>query len=319
MTKAPVLHLWWQSPLGFGCCAPMILCSDGVSIMAKGNNSGRFRKKMGFAAVSNAVAMDSRLSLKAKGLYLLIQTYITIPGFTLYKNYLMSQCKEGDSAFDSAWNELKRNGYLQQYKLKNPETKQFYYEYELYDEPIDNTEASIEPHPENQGMAKPDPDFPGMAFPDVGNPPHGFSRRGKQGVYNHTIPNQTIPSHTIPNHILSATRQQIGYADLDIVHNGIDMTLVDEIVNLMSEVYGLDRIDKIRVQKRDIEAGYVQERLHLLNQNHIAYVVDKVLSNTTKVKNPKAYLLTMLYNAPVTMETDVQFSVSHDINSRQFF
>jgi hypothetical protein len=287
--------------------------------MAKGNNSGRFRKKMGFAAVSNAVAMDMNLSLKAKGLYLLIQAYITIPGFTLYKNYLISQCKEGKSAFESAWSELKQAGYLKQYRMRDPETKHFYYEYELNDEPSDDEPLRIEPDPDFRDTGKPHPDFPVSGFPDAGNPVYGSSGPGKQGVYNHTIPNQTIPSHTIPNHILSATRQQIGYADLDIVHNGIDMTLVDEIVNLMSEVYGLDRIDKIRVQKRDIEAGYVQERLHLLNQNHIAYVVDKVLSNTTKVKNPKAYLLTMLYNAPVTMETDVQFSVSHDINSRQFF
>jgi hypothetical protein len=203
--------------------------------------------------------------------------------------------------------------------MRDPETKHFYYEYELNDEPSDDEPLRIEPDPDFRDTGKPHPDFPVPGFPDAGNPVYGSSGAGKQGVYNHTISNQTIPSHTIPNHILSAIRQQIGYADLDIVHNGIDMTLVDEIVNLMSEVYGLDRIDKIRVQKRDVQAGYVQERLHLLNQNHIAYVVDKVLSNTTKVKNPKAYLLTMLYNAPVTMETDVQFSVSHDINSRQFF
>ena len=52
----------------------------------------------------------------SKGLYSLIQSYITIPNFVLYKDYLMKQCKEGRDAFNSTWKELKDAGYLIQYK-----------------------------------------------------------------------------------------------------------------------------------------------------------------------------------------------------------
>lgn len=290
-------------------------------LMANTNKGGKFRRKIGFSAVSNAVAMDSNLSLKAKGLYLLIQTYITIPGFTLYKNYLMSQCKERESAFDSAWNELKRNGYLKQYKMQDTETKRFCYEYELLDEPMKETNAHCEPHPENQGVGKPDPDFPDPAFPDLGNPPPGFSRPGKLGVYNQTIQNQTIPSHTIHNHITSGERtsvalvkKQISYDDL-LATSMIDCDLLDEIVSLIAEVYDMIGDDTIRVQKRRIKAKYVRQQFAKLESKHIAYIAEKIASCTSDVRNPKAYMLTMLYNVPSTMEMEMQFRVAYDLNN----
>ena len=97
-------------------------------------NGGVFRKKkVYFSQVSNAALRDNGLSLKAKGLYALIQSYITIEGFTLYKNTLLKDCKESETAFESAWNELKDAGYLKQDKFRNA-AGHFVYEYELLDE-----------------------------------------------------------------------------------------------------------------------------------------------------------------------------------------
>ena len=96
--------------------------------------NGAFRKKrVYFTQVSNHALRDPDLSLKAKGLYSLIQSYLTIEDFILYKNTLRKQCKEGEKAFESAWKELKDVGYLIQYKLKG-DRGEFYYEYELVDE-----------------------------------------------------------------------------------------------------------------------------------------------------------------------------------------
>lgn len=96
-------------------------------------NNGMFRKKRyDFSMISNELITDKTLSLRAKGLYVLIQYYIMIPGFTLYKDMLERECKEGESTFKSAWRELKKSGYLVQYKFKGTGGK-FYYEYELLD------------------------------------------------------------------------------------------------------------------------------------------------------------------------------------------
>lgn len=76
------------------------------------NSGGKFRKKINFSMVSNDIIRNDNISLKAKGLYALIQSYITLDDFILYKGFLLSKCKEGKKAFDSAWRELKESGYL---------------------------------------------------------------------------------------------------------------------------------------------------------------------------------------------------------------
>ena len=60
------------------------------------NSGGKFRKKrVNFSMVSNDIIRNDGVSLKAKGLYALIQSYITIDNFTLYKGFLQSKCVEG--------------------------------------------------------------------------------------------------------------------------------------------------------------------------------------------------------------------------------
>ena len=127
--------------------------------------NGAFRKKkVYFSQVSNVALRDNNLSLKAKGLYALIQSYITIEDFTLYKNMLVKQSNGGNTVFKSAWDELKDKGYLLQTK-KNT-SKGWIYEYELLDLPTDIT-------------------------PTCGKPIHG-----KVGVYNKTDLNNTNSNNT---------------------------------------------------------------------------------------------------------------------------
>lgn len=96
--------------------------------------NGKFRhRKTSYAPVSNIALQDSKLSLKAKGLYALIQSYINIPNFDLFKWYLVKCCVEGEKAFDSAWKELKDKGYLKQYRIPGEDRGRFAYEYDLLD------------------------------------------------------------------------------------------------------------------------------------------------------------------------------------------
>jgi len=55
---------------------------------------------------------------------------VPLPDFILYKNTLLKKCKESKNTFDTAWKELKDNGYLIQYKSRN-EQGAYCYEYEL--------------------------------------------------------------------------------------------------------------------------------------------------------------------------------------------
>ena len=73
---------------------------------------GFFRSKKGFTVVQNEITRDTHISLKAKGLYLVIQAYISMPDKKWTKEDFRNLTKEGKKAFDSAWKELKDFGYL---------------------------------------------------------------------------------------------------------------------------------------------------------------------------------------------------------------
>lgn len=170
------------------------------------NNGGAFRKKkVYFTQVSNHILRNPEVSLKAKGLYSLIQSYITIENFTLYKTFLIKQCREGERAFESTWKELKENGYLIQYKFKDKKTGMFYYEYDLVDEPqlnidngegnqyIDETIKPKEPDMQNVGMACLNPYVQNVGVENAGG---GDRTSAKEGVYNNTNSNNTYLNNT---------------------------------------------------------------------------------------------------------------------------
>lgn len=248
--------------------------------------TGKFRKKkISFSMVSNDIIRDKEVSLKAKGLYALIQSYITIENFTLYKDYLVSRCKEGKASFDSAWKELKSCGYLKQYKVNTKDG--FSYEYELLDSP--------------------DPDFPGVGNPEVESP-----HMGNRGCINNTLVNNTIVNNNLSNPItsVSETMEMIGYKTFPAT----DQRQLKEICELITDTLNLPDGQSVRVAKANIPASAVKERFRKLNQFHIQYVMECLKTGAHRIGNPKNYLLTTLYNAPLTMESHYQNRVAKEIN-----
>ena len=108
------------------------------------NRNGRIRvRRINFSQISNTALKDKNLSLKGKGLYAVIQSLNTIPGIDLRIWKIRSMCKEGDKAFDGAWKELKKTGYLKQYRIPCGKNGAFIYEYDLLFEPDLSTPATI--------------------------------------------------------------------------------------------------------------------------------------------------------------------------------
>ena len=177
------------------------------------------RREVPFSQISNSALRDEKLSLKAKGLYALIQSYITIPNFTLYKTTLMKQCKESKNTFDTAWKELKDNGYLIQYRKSNAKTKTFYYEYELLDI---KTEVKIEEKATTQKAV------------------HGEPGTRETGSYNNTDLNNTDLNNIedIKNIKGSFKKQN----ELDIRYKSKDDFLKDINLNTDSNIYKISEL-----------------------------------------------------------------------------
>ena len=108
-------------------------CGAGRKERIEMMDNGTFRKKNGFTITGNTLTRDRKLSLKAKGLYLLISSYITFEDITLTKSFIFSMCVEKEKAFETIWGELKEEGYLKVYM--KPSSKGWSVEYELLDEP----------------------------------------------------------------------------------------------------------------------------------------------------------------------------------------
>ena len=88
---------------------------------------------------------------------------------------------------------------------------------------------------------------------------------------------------------------------------------VDELVELMVEVMMMPDDSTIRIAGVDKPVALVKNRFMKLNYSHIEYVLFCLHRNTIKVGNIKAYLLTTLYNAPLTISNYYQAEVNHDM------
>ena len=76
---------------------------------------------------------------------------------------------------------------------------------------------------------------------------------------------------------------------------------VDELVELVVEVLTMPDDSTIRISGVEKPVPLVKSRFMKLDYSHIEYVLFSLQKNTAKVGNIKAYLLTTLYNATMTI------------------
>ena len=106
-------------------------------------------------------------------------------------------------------------------------------------------------------------------------------------------------------------RENIGYECL-LDEYPYDRELIDGYVELIVEVCCTQR-EYIRVNQEDMPRDLVKSRLLKLDREHIRYVMECLSRNPTRIGNIKAYTLSALYNAPITMTQHYISQVSHDM------
>ena len=141
---------------------------------------------------------------------------------------------------------------------------------------------------------------------------------GVSAIYPNLIPSsQSIPA-TAPDVMeemeayRDLIREHISYRCFqdDRYHRRED---VDELVELMVEVMLLPDHGTVRIAGVEKPVAIVKNRFMKLEYGHIEYILTCLQSNTTKVGNIKAYLLTTLYNAPMTISNYYMAEVNHDM------
>ena len=132
---------------------------------------------------------------------------------------------------------------------------------------------------------------------------------------NYNNKNQTDYSYTDPSihppdgrEIEESVREQIDYPLLaqSYPHDDPDC-LLELICDVLSSTS-----PTMRIGSENIPTPKVQDRFRRLTFEHVSYVLDALRETTTKIWNIRAYLLTALYNAPLTIGPYYAAAVRHD-------
>ncbi len=102
--------------------------------------------------------------------------------------------------------------------------------------------------------------------------------------------------------------------DYDILCEEFGRDDVDEIIELITDTL-CSTAKEIYIGREAIPAEQVKSRFAKLNFAHMEYVFHCLYQNSTDIRNIKAYLLTVLYNAPVTISNYYRSAVQRDFDT----
>ena len=295
----------------------------------------RVEKNKGYTVMSNHHLRNHTLSLKAKGL---LSQMLSLPDDWDYTLQGLAQInKESIDAIREAVRELERAGYIKRSRERDERGCLRGTVYTIYEQP------HAEPTPEEPTQEKPALDNPTLEKPALDNPTLEKPMLDKPTLENPTQLNtestkkrkrqskdlSITDSIPFPSGFPDVTAQKRTEAkesferyrdlileniDYDVLASDphVDREQLDEIVDLLQETVCSTR-SRIRVAGNDYPAEVVRSKLLKLNSEHIRFVMDCLKQNTTRIRNIRQYLLTVLFNAPSTMNSYYTALVAHDM------
>ena len=284
----------------------------------------RVEKKKGYTVMSNHHLRNHALSLKAKGL---LSQMLSLPDDWDYTLQGLAQInKESIDAIREAVRELERAGYIKRSRERDERGCLRGTVYTIYEQP------HAEPTPEEPAQEKPASDNPTLEkpmldLPTLENPMQLITKgrnKEKQNTDQSITDSIPFPSGFPETPVQKRTEAKESFEryrnlileniDYDVLASDphVDRELLDEIVDLVQETVCSTR-SRIRVAGNDYPTEVVRSKLLKLNSEHIRFVMDCLKQNTTRIRNIRQYLLTVLFNAPSTMSSYYTALVAHDM------
>lgn len=273
----------------------------------------RVERTRDYTVMSNHHLKNKDLSLKAKGL---LSQMLSLPENWDYTLAGLSAInRESKDAIRSAVNELEKAGYIRRRQTVDSRGKFSGNEYIIYEQPqsLSASPSSVFPTTGNPSTEKPSSENPTQLKIDQVN----IQEENTQGSNTHSILSGTPDvkrSEMNRNEIeqyRALIEENIDY-DILLEEMPYEQERLEEIVSLMTDTVCSSR-SHIRVAGSDFPAEVVKSRLLKLNAEHIRFVFDCLKKNTTEIRNIRQYLLTALYNAPVSINNHYAAQVNHDL------
>ena len=285
----------------------------------------RIERTRDYTVMSNHHLRDKALSLKSKGL---LSMMLSLPEDWNYTTRGLAKiCKEGVDAIGGALRELEAAGYIVRHQMRDRQGRISDTEYVIYEQP--QPKAPDTPQPDT---ASPDTENPYLADPDTEKPAElnieksRTQKSNTQGSSTDSIPFRGFAAARPPERkgrdAMSVEEMQ-SYRDLVLENIEYDHLCrefatyredLDEIVELIVETVCARR-KTTRIAGADFPHEVVRSRFLKLDSSHIEFVMECLHNNTTEVRNMKQYLLTVLFNAPTTMNNHYTAQVNHDMHA----
>ncbi len=307
----------------------------------------RVERNRGYTVMSNHHLRNKELSLKAKGL---LSQMLSLPedwDYTLAGLSLIN--REKIDAIREAVRELERAGYIVRSRERDAKGRLRGAEYVIYEQPQPPT--SDLPTLENPTLDNPTLDNPTQEKPTLEKPTQENPTQLNKDISRTDLPKKeksiTDLSSTDSIPILSPDPSPCGDAaakpperkrkeaatqsaveiyreiimdnisyDVLITDTHVDRDRLDELVDIMLETVCTARAT-VRIAGDDYPAELVKAKFMKLDSEHIRFVLDCMQENTTKIRNMKQYLRTVLFNAPSTINNYYTSLVAHDMATGQ--
>lgn len=166
-----------------------------------------------------------------------------------------------------------------------------------------------------------------------------LERRGVIRIVNEKEPDTTTPTKEQLNQALefnqydivktttNSENSQVQRYTLEQIHELYEYQImierdkynqktIDSVINIIYDILNTTK-QTIRVGGEDKSAMIVISKLMKLDYEDILYVVNKYSEQTDRIKNPEAYLTTMLYKAKEQHNLDIENQVQHDMANWQ--
>ena len=285
----------------------------------------RIERTRDYTVMSNHHLRDKALSLKSKGL---LSMMLSLPEDWNYTTRGLAKiCKEGVDAIGGALRELEGAGYIVRHQMRDRQGRISDTEYVIYEQP--QPKAPDTPQPDT---ASPDTENPYLDSPDTEKPAELNIEKSKtqksntQGASTDSIPFRETAAARPPERKgrdAMSVKEMQSYRDLVLENIEYDHLCrefatyredLDEIVELIVETVCARR-KTTRIAGADFPHEVVRSRFLKLDSSHIEFVMECLHNNTTEVRNMKQYLLTVLFNAPTTMNNHYTAQVNHDMHA----
>ena len=270
----------------------------------------RVNKNRGYTVMANFHLRDKNLSLKAVGLLSKMLSFND--GWQFSTRGLSAICKEGPDAILSALRELENYGYLVRHQARDEKGRMSSMVFEIYEKPQEVLPEAGNPYTEN-----PDADNPVTEKPYTGNPAQRNTDQVITEKTNTSLNNyQSINLDGMDRMDERESYRELLWENLELdilAHDTrFDMDRVNELMEIMLDAV-CSTSPTIRINGEDMPQQVVKSRFLKLNSSHIEYVLQAMNENPSAIRNIRAYLLTALYNAPLTMDNYYSALVNHDL------